>query len=99
MSVAVYIEDGSDLYEVHYGTPAWHASLEWARFHGLDPNQIPEASTVVRDAAGRRLIYDTFVKDGPGLHDILIRDGEAVTERRVEQGEAPPLPLPAEITG
>ena len=96
MSIASCIEDSGATYEVVHGTPEWLAALDWARFHGLDPNRIPAESTIFRDAANCRIVYDEFVPDGDS---ILIKDNEPVVVRRVEQGEAPPLPLPREITG
>lgn len=94
----VLIDDGRE-YEVHYGTAAWHASMDWARFHGLDPMRIPGGSRVERDAANCQILFNEFLKDGPEVGDIVIRDGEPVLVSRVERGEAPPLPLPREVTG
>lgn len=99
MSVACILRDGPAEYEIHYGTPEWHASMEWARFHGLDPNRIPAESVVERDEAGCRILFTEFVMDGPDVADIAIVDGEAQMVGRIEQGEAPPLPFPREVTG
>ncbi|MBA3782393.1 MAG: hypothetical protein H0X12_11155 [Nocardioides sp.] len=99
MSIASIFRDGESAYVVLHGTAAWMASLEWARFHGLDPDRIPAGSTVIRDEPGRRIVFDEFVKDGPKVSDIVVIDGEPQIVRRIEQGEAPPLPLPAEVTG
>lgn len=97
--IACIFRDGEATYPVISGTAAWEASLEWARFHGLDPMRIPAGSTVVRDAANRRILFEEYVKDGPDVGDILIVDGEPQIVNQVEQGEAPPLPLPREVTG
>jgi hypothetical protein len=96
---ACVLVDGDAEYEVYYGTPEWHASLEWARFHGLDPDRIPGGSIVERDAAGRRIIFSEFVVDQDGEF-VLTEDGADIASvARVEQGEAPPLPFPREVTG
>lgn len=98
MEPSIILADAGREYEVEYGTPAWSASCEWARFHGLDPNRIPAGSVVERDEAGCRIVYDEFVFDGDVLR--LTDDGmDGLRARRIEQGEAPPLPLPREVTG
>lgn len=79
--------------EVYYDTPAWVASLEWARWHGLDPNRIARGE-VIRDEAGCRILYVEFVLEGD---QYMLRDGDLVTRAAVEQGEAPPLPWPEEV--
>jgi hypothetical protein len=93
------MRDGDAEYVVERGTDAWRASMEWARFHGLDPMRIPAGSVVERDAVGRRILFTEFLKDGPGAGDIVIVDGEPVEVECVEQGEAPPIPFPREVTG
>lgn len=100
MSLAAVLVDGEREYQIHRDDrPAWQASMDWARFHGLDPNRIPAGSYIERDAAGCRILFTEFVKTGPETADILIVDNEPVTVDRVEQGEAPPLPFPPEVTG
>lgn len=94
MDVAVVLVDGDREVEVHFGTPLHAASMEWARFHGLDPMKIPAGSVVERDAANRRILFEEFVKTGPRDGDVLVVDGEVVAVERIEQGEAPPLPFP-----
>lgn len=94
MEFACILIDGRRRVEIDYGTPAWNASMEWARFHGLDPNRIPAGSEIVRDEARRQIRYQEFVFDGDKLR---IEDMDAVIVDRVEQGEAPPLPFPAEV--
>jgi hypothetical protein len=91
MSVACILIDGDERVEVEYGTDLWHASMEWARFHGLDPNRIPAGSEVIRDAVRRRIVFEEYVFDGD---DLRLVDNDPVIVPRVEQGEAPPLPLP-----
>lgn len=98
MSPACVMVDGEREYEIERGTPAWSASLEWAKFHGLDPNSIPDGSYIERDASGCRILFTEFVRTGPN-GDVLVEDLEPVTIERVEQGEAPPLPFPREVTG
>jgi hypothetical protein len=97
--IACVMVDGDREYTVPFYSDAWLPSLEWAKFHGLDPRQIPNGSRIVRDAPNRRILYTEFVKTGPEVADILIVDSEPVTVARVEQGEAPPLPFPREVTG
>ena len=97
--IACIMVDGDREFEIHSGTDAWRASMEWARFHGLDPMRIPTESFIERDAERCRILYTEFVKDGPGVADILLVDGEPVTVECVEQGEAPPMPFPREVTG
>jgi len=79
---ACVLVDGANQYEIERGTPAWHASMEWARFHGLDPNRIPAGSYVERDAANRRILFEEFVFDGDQV-------------RINEQGDDGVLRLPA----
>lgn len=95
-TACILIDNGARV-EVRRGTEAWQASMDWARFHGLDPNRIPAGAEIVRDVAGRRILYSEFVKNGPNVGDILMRDGEPVIVERIEQGEAPPLPFPPEV--
>lgn len=95
MDVACVLEDGERWVEVPRGTEAWRASMEWARFHGLDPNVIPAASVIVRDAPRRQIRFEEYVRDEEGR--IVLRNDEPVLIGRVEQGEAPPLPFPPEV--
>lgn len=95
--IAAVLVDADREYEIVSGSPEWVASLEWARFHGLDPNRIPAGSYIERDAAGRRVLFTEFLPAEDG--GPLIVDGDVVTVERVEQGEAPPLPFPREVTG
>jgi hypothetical protein len=97
--IACVMIDGDRRYEVECGTAAWEASLAWAKFHGLDPMGIPFGSEVIRDVPNRRIVFTAFVKDGPNIADIVMDGLEPLTVRRVEQGEAPPLPFPPEVTG
>lgn len=90
MIAAVLIDAGRRTV-VHSGTPLWHLTCEWARFHGLDPNRIPAGSEIVRDAARRRILFEEFAFDGERIRHV---DGEPVVTACVEQGEAPPLPFP-----
>lgn len=85
-------------YEVDRGTDAWVASMEWARFHGLDPDEIPAGEEVVRDARNCLIRYKVFVKYGPKRFQIKIVDNEPVMAEMVEQGEGPPLPFPPEVS-
>lgn len=94
--IACILREGDREVEVERGGDAWRVSCEWARFHGIDPNEVPAGTVVERDPVGRRILYESFVKTGPNLGDILIENGEPVIVARIEQGEAPPLPFPRE---
>ena len=92
-----------DRQEIRYGTPEHEAHLEWARFHGIDPMTVPAGSEVVRDAAGCRVLYETYTYDPPEAEPdpaaLVVKRAEdgtryAPTVPRVSQGEAPPLPFP-----
>lgn len=100
MNACVLI-DGDLEIEVTHGTDAWRASMEWARFHGLEPNWIPAGSEIVRDAANCCIRYEEFVFDGErgDYSTVRIEHNEPLTRLVVEQGEAPPLPFPAEVLG
>lgn len=76
--------------------PAYDAAMEWLRFHGIDSGIVPRGTEIVRDAKRCRIYYVGIVLDEDGKPVV---DGcEARTESRIEQGEAPPLPFPKEIT-
>lgn len=89
----LYDTDTRTGYIVHTSTPAWEALLEWLRFHDLDPMHLVRGSTVVRDAQARRITAEAFVLN-PLTGRPVTANGDAATYRRVEQGEAPPLPIP-----
>lgn len=93
----VLVDDDGTPYEIERGSDAWRASMEWARFHGLDPMRIPAGSYIERDAAGRRILFEEYVFDGD-LVRINEEGDDGVRVDRVEQGEAPPLPFPPEVT-
>ena len=78
---------------VDFGTPLWEASMEWARFHGLNPMRIPAGSLIERDAARCEIRYDAMVEGPDGKP--MIFNNDLVRVRRTERGEAPPLPFPA----
>jgi hypothetical protein len=92
--IAITLVDGDRSVDIITGTDAWRASLEWARFHGLDPNRIPAGSVLERDASARQIRYVEFARASDG--DLLIVDSYPVEIEQVEQGEAPPLPFPSE---
>lgn len=89
---------------VSYGGPLYVASMEWARFHGIEPNVVPAGSVLIRDAERCRVLYEEFLYDPPERRGdyaavVIIRDedGEdvdALSVGRWTQGEAPPLPFP-----
>lgn len=90
--------------EVPYGSPLYGPSMDWARFHGIDPMAVPAGTTIVRDAERCRVLYEEFVYDpperfaDPGAIVLLFdEDGEpydALAVCRWTQSEAPPLPFP-----
>lgn len=95
--LAAVLVDGRHRYEIHYNTDAWVASIEWAKFHGLDPMSIPQGAVVERDGPGRCIRYESFVKTGPGFGDIEVNGYEPIIVNRIERGEGI-LPLPKEVT-
>jgi len=94
VSLAITFTDGERTVEVWHGTELWRKSMEWAKFHRLDPMQIPAGSTIEWDPVTRRMEWDEFVigADGRPLFDQAHM--ASVTVRRVKQAEAPPLPFP-----
>lgn len=98
--LACVLVDGDHEYPVmRSDQAAWQASMDWARFHGIDPNRVPAGSYIERDAARRRILFSEFVYDGPGIGDIVLDGLDPLTVDRIKQGEAPPLPFPREATG
>lgn len=97
--LAGILVDGANRYDVYFDTTEWAATMDWARFHGLDPMLIPAGSVIERDGAGRRILYESFVPTGPKPGDIQMQgDFEPVIVHQVERGEGI-LPLPVEVTG
>lgn len=92
LDIAVVLCEDGICTPVVYGTPLWRATIEWAKFHELDPNRIPAGSTVERDAARCEIRYFEFQLDDAG--DICWKDNDVCVTARVERGEAPPLPFP-----
>lgn len=66
---------------------AHRAILEWVRKHGLEPERILAAGPIHRDVKHCRVVYVGRTEEFPG---------NAWTTR-VQQGETPPLPWPAEL--
>lgn len=106
MSIAIILEDLLEerpdgtaqvaVYPLPYHSLGHQAALEWARFHGLEPNRIPAGSVITRNAHDHTIRYLAFVEHTDG--EIVVLDDEPVVEERVEQGEAGPLPYPAVVT-
>lgn len=87
------------VHEVIFGEPSQAAACDWLRFHGVDPNRVLAGTLVWRDGPGRRIIVHEYIVLNEDGKAELTSDGlDVVTTRLVEQGEAPPLPLPAEVT-
>lgn len=84
--VLLDVDTGERTY-VPFNTPLWEATLEWARFHGIDPCEVPAGSVIERDATRCEIRYEVLVPR-------VVRDGRPVSVLRVERGEAPPLPFP-----
>lgn len=79
------------------GEERYQDSLDWMRFHGIDPNIVPCDTEVVRDAARCRVTWVEFLCDDHGEPVLLHEPGCApyiTTVGRWSQGEAPPLPWP-----
>lgn len=102
MNVAAILEDvtadrhegGVDVQEsvtywIEYGTAEYDASIEWARFHGLDPCRIPAGSLITRNQFDHTIRYVEIVLD---------RADGVCTRPCVERGEAGPMPFPEIIT-
>ena len=87
--------DGTRL-RVEYDTNLWRESMDWARFHGLDPMLIPAGSTIERDPVTFEIRYDEYAVD-PRDGLPLVRQNEPVIEHRVARGEGPPLPFPTHM--
>lgn len=85
-------------WEVHFGTPAWEATLEWCRFHGLDPCSILAGSTIIRDDRSHVIAYTAVVRGSDG-QIVVDASGHVLLEDCIERGEAGPLPFPVEVTG
>lgn len=95
-------EETSTAARIMFDTPEWEASLEWLKFHDVDPKLIPAGTEVVRDAVMRCIHYTRIVLDDQGRKRFHPpgdpRFAELVTTPAIEQGEAPPLPYPDVIT-
>lgn len=97
--LAALMRDGGREWPIFRGTPEHEQSMEWARFHGLDPNTIPAGSVIERDAGARCIRYTGFVYDPPESRDpehmvMDVAGLEPAYVARVEQGEAAPMPFP-----
>lgn len=97
--LAAILVDRVDGHETHYlvfyNTPAWEASCEWARFHGIDPMVVVAGHRVVRDPVAHVIAYTAIVRDEDGR---IVYDGYgARIEDRTERGEAGPMPFPPEV--
>jgi hypothetical protein len=101
--VACVLVEGGRETPVYRGAPGYDASLEWARFHGIDPNTIPAGAKIVRDPGRCRVLYESFVYDPPESFPhsdgIVVAESEPVRVSRIAQGEAPPLPFPESSCG
>lgn len=80
------------------GSEAWETTMDWLRFHDMDPMTMPAEQTVVRDLANRRVIHEVFIFDENG--ELVLKrdeDGDLIAERRraYSQGETEPLAIPA----
>jgi hypothetical protein len=78
-------------------TKAWQALLEWCQFHGIDPIRVPMCSSIVRNVEHCRVEYDEIQLGEDGKPVPVPGCDRYVVRRVVAQGEAPPLPWPAEL--
>ena len=78
---------------VYFDTPQWEATLEWCRFHGIDPYMIPAGTEIVRNAQAHTIRYTACVR-GTDRRWQRDNDGSVVRRAMVVQGEAGPLPFP-----
>lgn len=73
------------------GDFAAHAAIqEWVRKHGLEPERVLAAGPIHRDAERCRVVY-------VGRDDWSTDALRGCWTTRVQQGETPPLPWPAEL--
>lgn len=83
--------------EVHLAGPERIAIIEWVEAHGIDHKVIPLESAIVADAAQCRISYTAFVLNEEGRPIPDMRGGVfrgSKRERRVHQGETPPMQWP-----
>lgn len=91
---AVFTDDKDELrgptrHAVPFNTPAWHASLEWATAHGIDPKSIPAGSEVIRDAVAREIRYERY--------EVVAGQRTGAIHRAVQQVEGTIDPFPPEV--
>jgi hypothetical protein len=80
-------------WETYTKDPEIHtALLTWARRHGIDPNDAVGTQIVEVDDDARQIHVEVYARDEEG--QIAIVGGEAITELRCIQLEAPALALP-----
>lgn len=74
------------------------ALCEWLRFHGLDPDNVTY-DPIVRDVEACRVRATVFLRDRTGHRFLVDRnDFDSIAQAyQYAQGEAPPLPWPAEV--
>lgn len=93
MALAVVLSlYGRDI-DIWFGTDEWERSMEWARFHGLDPNRIPAGTTIAYDSDTRTLHWCEYATDDKG--NIIAPEDGAVIVDRMMATEAGPLPFAA----
>lgn len=70
----------------------YDAFLDWVKAERLPIETIPLYTTIYRDEARCRVMFEQFLTDVEGR--VRIIDDDVVHVCRVEQNEAPPQPFP-----
>lgn len=77
------------------------AVCEWARQHGLDPDQMPMLALIVRDVDRCQVRCAYFELDDQDRRVVLRANDDGGCDFRrvphVAQGETPPMPWPDEV--
>jgi hypothetical protein len=79
------------------GTEEQEAMTDWLQFHQIDASTVPSDAPIFRDPIHHRIIYIAYVPDEKGKPQLDPVDNSILIEKKVEQGEAGPLPWPAII--
>lgn len=74
---------------------AHQALLDWMTVHDIDPDDVLYGTTITRDEAGRRVLYERVMRDSQG-QKLWWGDAIRVVDA-VVQGETPPMPWPAAV--
>lgn len=73
---------------LHWNTEAWNAAMEWLVLHEVDPEMIPEGTTIEVDRNLRQIRYLRCRLDANGQYLVDHARQRLVTDPAVQQGEA-----------